>query len=98
MRARPLQVFYNEWNYRHPSLIATSSRMKQLTMRGKNLNITGGNKPWIQVDFKVFIGSRLAGIRPGLKVAYQRGSLPPVFADTKVFSYRLIFESSDAAN
>ena len=58
-----------------------------------NVNTTRGDKLWTQVDFKLFLGSPVASIRPGLKATYQRGYLPPVFARTSVFSYGLVFES-----
>lgn len=64
----------------------------------KNINTTKGDKLWTQVDFKIFVGPRMGKIRPGLKATYQRGYLPPVFSRTKVFSYGLVFESTDGSN
>ncbi len=61
----------------------------------KNVATANGAKPWVQVDFKIFAGPRIGGIRPGFKLTYQRGSLPPLYATTKVFTYGLVFESAE---
>ena len=60
-----------------------------------NVNTAHGAKPWVQTDFKISVGPRIGNIRPGFKLTYQRGSLPPVYADTKVFTYGLVFESAE---
>jgi hypothetical protein len=57
-----------------------------------------GNKYWAQVALKVLggsIGSGSVGGRPGLRLAFQRGFLPPVYAFTKVFTISLIYETND---
>jgi len=64
----------------------------------KAVNTIEGDKLWTQIDLKVFSGLYLGKIRPGLKVTYQRGYLPPIYAQTKVFTYGLVFESSDGGN
>ena len=57
-----------------------------------------GNKYWVQVALKLHggsVGSGSVNGRPGLKLAFQRGALPPVYAFTKVFTISLIFETND---
>jgi hypothetical protein len=57
-----------------------------------------GNKYWAQVALMVLgkpIGGGALSGRPGLRLAFQRGSLPPVYAFTKVFTISLIFETND---
>jgi hypothetical protein len=57
-----------------------------------------GNKYWAQIAFKLLagpVGSGKVSGRPGLRLAFQRGSLPPVYAFTKVFTISLIFETND---
>jgi hypothetical protein len=53
-----------------------------------------GNKPWFQLDGKFFLADTPNG-RFGLKISYNRGSLPPVFADTNSFQFGFIIESAD---
>lgn len=60
-----------------------------------NVNTTRGGKLWTQVDFKVMVGPKIGNIQAGFKLTYERGYLPPVFAETKVFSYGIVFESDD---
>jgi hypothetical protein len=54
-----------------------------------------GWRNWVEADLKFFFGIKLFNVRPGLKISYQRGSLPPVYASTKAFNLGFIFESSD---
>jgi len=65
----------------------------------KSYSSTGtGNKYWAEVALKVLagpVGSGSLGGRPGLRLAFQRGSLPPVYAFTKVFTISLIYETND---
>jgi hypothetical protein len=63
-----------------------------------NTSTDRGHKPWLQADFKVFFtdpeeGS--GGLRTGFKLSYIRGSLPPVFADTKSFQFGFVLESTE---
>jgi hypothetical protein len=55
---------------------------------------TDGNHPWVQVDMKVYMGEVTQG-RYGVKLSYQRGRLPPVFAQTKTFQFGFVFETRD---
>jgi hypothetical protein len=60
-----------------------------------------GSRYWAQVAVKVLAGSVGTGSvsgRPGLKLAFERGSLPPVYAFTKVFTVSLIYETNDNAS
>lgn len=64
----------------------------------KKMNILTdkGNKPWLQADLKFFFTDPpegTTGFRSGFKVSYNRGSLPPVFAQTRSFQFGLIFET-----
>ena len=65
----------------------------------KSYSSTGsGNKYWAEVAIKVLagpVGSGSFSGRPGLRLAFQRGSLPPVYAFTKVFTISLIYETND---
>lgn len=61
----------------------------------KEISTAKGDRLWTQVDFKMFVGPPFGGIRPGLKVTYQRGYLPPVWVRTKVFTYGFVFESAE---
>lgn len=58
-----------------------------------------GHKPWFQASLKIFFtdpeeGS--GGMRSGFKLSYNRGSLPPVFADTKSFQFGFVLESTES--
>ena len=64
----------------------------------KVVPITTGRKGWIQADLKFFFGVVLFKTRPGIKVSYQRGSLPPVYSYTKSFNFGFVFESTDDDN
>jgi hypothetical protein len=56
-----------------------------------------GNRPWAQVDLKFYVGETDSA-RYGFKLTYQRGSLPPVFADTKVFQFGFLYETKSNAS
>lgn len=63
-----------------------------------NTTTDRGNKGWLQADFKVYFtdpeeGS--GGLRSGFKLSYNRGSLPPVFANTKSFQFGFVLESTE---
>ena len=53
-----------------------------------------GNKPWAQADLNVFFADTPSG-RYGIRFNYERGSLPPVYASTKVFQIGLVMETPD---
>jgi hypothetical protein len=55
---------------------------------------TSGNKYYLQGDFKVFFASTSKG-RPGFRVSFKRGTLPPAYTFTKGFEFGIIFETSD---
>lgn len=57
--------------------------------------VNPGWKSWVEADLKFFFGIKLFNLRPGVKITYERGSLPPVYASTKDFSFGFVFESSD---
>ncbi len=65
----------------------------------KSYSSTGtGNKYWAQIALKILggsIGSGPLSGRPGLKLGFERGFLPPVYAFTKVFTISLIYETND---
>jgi len=63
-----------------------------------NTTTDRGHKPWLQAALKIFFtdpeeGS--GGLRSGIKLSYNRGSLPPVFADTKSFQFGFVLESTE---
>lgn len=51
-----------------------------------------GSHPWGEVALKIFVGESDKG-RYGFKLAWQRGSLPPVFADTRALNFGFLFET-----
>jgi hypothetical protein len=53
-----------------------------------------GSRPYFQSDLKLFFFEDTKG-RYGLRTAYTRGSLPPVFADVKSFQFGFVFETND---
>ena len=64
-----------------------------------NTTTDRGHKPWFQAGLKIFFtdpeeGS--GGMRSGFKLTYNRGSLPPVYADTKSFQFGFILESTES--
>lgn len=53
-----------------------------------------GNTYWIQSDAKFFFGPTTQLGRPGFRIGFKRGSLPPVYSFTKAFTFGVIFQSS----
>ncbi|MDQ6666415.1 MAG: hypothetical protein M3Z23_18710 [Acidobacteriota bacterium] len=64
------------------------SKAKAITRTGKGVRAYG------QLDLKVYLGESDKG-RYGLKLSYNRGSLPPVFARVKSFQFGFLWESKD---
>ena len=61
----------------------------------KEIGDTGkGLRGYGQVDLKLYMGESDAG-RYGVKLSYNRGSLPPVFARVKSFQFGFLWESKD---
>lgn len=61
----------------------------------RSIDETGkGFRGYGQVDLKLFVGQGPSG-RYGVKLTYNRGSLPPVFARVKSFQFGFVFESKD---
>lgn len=58
------------------------------------VSIASGYKPWYQVDAKIFLIGNQAG-RVGFKLTFIRGSLPPIFTETRAFRFGLVFETTD---
>lgn len=63
-----------------------------------NTTTDRGHKPWFQAGLKVYFtdpeeGS--GGMRSGIRLSYNRGSLPPVFANTKSFQFGFVLESTE---
>jgi hypothetical protein len=61
----------------------------------KAVATTAGNKNWFEADLRFFFGLLILKNRPGLKVSYQRGYLPPTYSFTKSFNVGIVFESAD---
>jgi len=59
-----------------------------------NSTIHNGNKPYFYADAKVFVVESSSG-RYGVKISYNRGSLPPVYAPVKSFQFGFLFESAN---
>jgi hypothetical protein len=55
---------------------------------------TNGLHPYGQVDLKVFIGESAAG-RYGFKLSFNRGRLPPVYAQVNSLQFGFVIESVD---
>lgn len=63
----------------------------------KSDSTTGkGSRPYFQSDVRVFFAED-GKARYGLRMAYTRGSLPPVFADVKSFQFGFVVETKDEA-
>jgi hypothetical protein len=61
----------------------------------KAVDRTGrGVRGYGQVDLKLYMGET-AKARYGLKLSYNRGSLPPAFARVKSFQFGFLWESND---
>src|ERR1035438_303462 len=73
-------LFFKEINY--------DSTTKKDSTTGK------GSRPYFQSDVKVFFAEDAKG-RYGLRMAYTRGSLPPVFANVKSFQFGFVYETAD---
>jgi hypothetical protein len=73
-------------------LFADESRFNSET---NSIDLTDdGAHSYSQVDLKVFFGVSIAG-RYGLKLSYNRGRLPPVFAQVKSFEFGFLLESGE---
>ena len=59
-----------------------------------NSTIGNGSKPYFYTDAKLFVVETSAG-RYGVKVSYNRGRLPPVYAEVKSFQFGFLFESAN---
>jgi hypothetical protein len=59
-----------------------------------NSTIRDGNRYYAQADVKLFVAESKAG-RFGVKVSYERGSLPPVYAPVNSFQFGFLFESTN---
>jgi hypothetical protein len=57
-------------------------------------NTDDGAHSYTQVDLKLFFGQSIAG-RYGFKLSFNRGRLPPVFAEVKSFEFGFLLESGD---
>ncbi len=53
-----------------------------------------GSRPYFQSDLKLFFAQDTKA-RYGMRIAYTRGSLPPVFAGVKSFQFGIVFETTD---
>ena len=63
--------------------------------KAKAVNKTGkGIRGYGQIDLKVYLGESATALY-GLKLSYNRGSLPPVFARVKSFQFGFLYESKD---
>lgn len=56
--------------------------------------VVTGWRPWAQIDLKLMLAENKMG-RYGLKLTYQNGSLPPIFANTRAIQFGIVFESND---
>jgi hypothetical protein len=56
--------------------------------------VVTGWRPWAQIDLKLMLAENEKG-RYGLKLTYQNGSLPPVFANTRAIQFGIVYESND---
>lgn len=61
-----------------------------------NVMTDKGHKPWVQADLKFYFTDPprgAGGLRTGFKLSFIRGSLPPVFSQTRSFQFGFVFES-----
>jgi len=77
----------NRYLFQHES--ALDQKTQQI------VSTTRGNHNWVEADLKFFLGAIIGKTRPGLKISYTRGSLPPVYSYTKAFQVGIVFESAD---
>jgi hypothetical protein len=61
----------------------------------KDSAVGKGSRPYFQSDVKVFFYEDPKKGRAGVRMAYTRGSLPPVFADVKSFQFGFVYETAD---
>jgi hypothetical protein len=59
-----------------------------------NSTILDGSKPYFHADAKLFVAESSPG-RYGVRISYNRGSLPPVYARVKSFQFGFLFESKN---
>lgn len=58
--------------------------------------IQKGRKSWVETSLKIYLAETAKG-RFGINLSYNRGALPPVYADTKSFQFGFLVESADDA-
>jgi hypothetical protein len=61
----------------------------------KDSAVGKGSRPYFQSDVKLFFYEDPKKGRAGVRMAYTRGSLPPVFADVKSFQFGFVYETAD---
>jgi hypothetical protein len=71
-------------------LFPTESRFNEETKQTDTTD--DGLHPYGQVDLKLFLGESDFG-RFGVKLSYNRGRLPPVYAEVKSFTFGFVIES-----
>jgi hypothetical protein len=63
----------------------------------KNNIVDHGSRPYGEATIKVFFAEDQHA-RYGFRLAYSRGSLPPVFGDVKAFQFGFVVETTDGDN
>ncbi len=71
-------------------LFLTESRFNEETKQTDSTD--DGVHPYGQIDLKLFVGETDAG-RFGVKLSYNRGRLPPVYAEVRSFTFGFVIES-----
>jgi hypothetical protein len=100
-----MTFFYNDWSSSFPfrrveldmNGVGRNLFFKETTYnsQSKTTDSTGkGIRGYAQVDLKLYVGQSDKA-RYGLKLSYNRGSLPPVFARVKSFQFGFLYESTD---
>jgi hypothetical protein len=100
-----MTFYYENWNSEFPIRrvdLDANGVFRQLFLdeymydaQTKMSDHTGkGGRGYGQIDFKVFAGQTDKG-RYGIKLSYNRGSLPPAFARVKSFQFGFLWESND---
>jgi hypothetical protein len=100
-----MSFFYDDWNTTlpfHRIELAMNGVGRNLFFKESSYNsetkttdtTVKGVRAYGQVDLKLYVG-QTDKARYGIKLSYNRGSLPPVFARVRSFQFGFLFETTD---
>jgi hypothetical protein len=76
----------NRYLFRNELVFDQSTLVSDIVQRGR--------KSWVETSLKLYL-SETAKSRFGINLTYNRGALPPVYANTKSFQFGFLMESTD---